>query len=319
MTIALGASGPRAGLAVFRALQAAERVGTGSIGGFAAFAAISARGELMRHETQRGGASTLFTAGETTGVEPPDAVANAVVAGVIASGPDRPEPLAQFVPADARAGLVTGHRLPQSAGRDGRPLNLAALENLIKGMPADVAVRTVMEANPEADAGLLAVDLRGGVAAFNSVRVERRYDLGHARRESRAHGAVAEALQNSIRPFPSLAALAAEVALDVMVGEPRVAGSVLIEAGMTMELGLEALIETDAAGRAVRLVTTDALVLKGRHICAPIHRGSEVRRAGCSVGRSILEPLVELDDGVIVSLIGRPAMRVDYTDEPLTR
>ena len=104
-----------------------------------------------------------------------------------------------------------------------------------------------------------------------------------------------------------------------MVGEPRVAGSVLIEAGMTIELGPDALIEADAEGHAVRLVTTDALVLHGRHICAPIHRGSEVRRMGRLIGRSILEPLAELDDGRIVSLIGQPAMRVDYTDEPLAR
>ena len=44
MTIGIAAHGPNAGLAVYRSLRATERVGTGSIGGFAAFGAISADG-----------------------------------------------------------------------------------------------------------------------------------------------------------------------------------------------------------------------------------------------------------------------------------
>ncbi len=315
MTIAIGAYGPRAGQAVFEALRGAERVSVGSIGGFATFAAITADGVLLRRETQRGGATTLFTAGEYTGVEPPEAIKNAVAAGVISSGPDRPEPLAQFVPADEAVGLVTGHRLPQSVGTDGRALNVAALEGLRLGLSAAAAVERVLDANPEADAGLLAVDLRGGVAARNSARVQRRYDLGHARRESKTHGAMVEVLQNLIRPFPSLAALTAEIALDVMVGEPTAIGSIVVKAGMTVELGPEALIEVDANDVARRLVTTDPLVMKGAHICAPIYAGSPVYRAGGIIGYSRLEPITELRDGRVVSLIGQQSVRIDLVAE----
>jgi hypothetical protein len=43
----------------------------GSISGFATIAAIAADGEVLRHETQWGGASTLFLEGEITGTELP--------------------------------------------------------------------------------------------------------------------------------------------------------------------------------------------------------------------------------------------------------
>jgi hypothetical protein len=300
-------------------LRASERIGTGSLGGFATFAAITAEGVLLRAETQRGGAATLFTAGETTGVEPPPDVANAIAAGVISSGPDRPEPLAQFVPADGRAGLVSGHRLPQSTGMDGRPLNVAALEGLRAGLSAEAAIAQVLDANPESDAGLLAVDLKGGVAAGNSARVKRRHDLGLAFRENKAHGARVAVLQNSIRPFPSLADLIADIALDVMVGEPATIGTIVVNAGMAITLGPEAMIEVDASSVATRLVTTDPLVMTGTHICAPIYAGSPIYRASRIIVYSHLEPIIEFKDARIVSLIGQASLRIDYTSEPPAR
>jgi hypothetical protein len=77
MTIDIAACGPNAGLAICRRLRAVERVSTGSISGFATFAAIAADGELLRHETQRGGTSALFLEGEITGTESPPDVADA--------------------------------------------------------------------------------------------------------------------------------------------------------------------------------------------------------------------------------------------------
>lgn len=319
MTIAIGAYGRRAGQAVYESLRASEHIGTGSLGGFATFAAITADGILLRAETQRGGSATLFTAGETTGVEPPANVANAIAAGVISSGPDRPVPLAQFVPADSRFGLVTGHRLPQSTGIDGRPLNVAALEGLRAGLSAEAAIAQVLDANPEADAGLLAVDMKGGVAAGNSARVKRRHDLGVAHRTGKTHDVRVAVLQNSIKPFPSLADLIADIALEVMIGEPVSIGVIVVKAGMPVILGPEALIEVDANSVATRLVTTDPLVMKGAHLCAPIYAGSPVYRGGRIIGYSRLEPIVELRDGLIVSLIGQASMRIDYTDEPPSR
>ena len=236
MTIGIGAFGPKAGLAVHQALRAAERVGRGAIGGFASYAAITADGRLMRAETQRGGSSTLFTDGETTGVEPPEEVANAIAAGVISSGPDRPAPLTQFLPADGAAGLVTGHRLPNAKGAGGQPINEEILALLRSGRTAREAVDAVLDRNANSDTGIIAVDRSGQVYSRNAARVLRRPDLGHARREHASPKAVVEVLHNAIRPYPAAAALAADVALATMVGEPTEVGRVTVSAGCPVVL-----------------------------------------------------------------------------------
>src|SRR6218665_3141534 len=101
MTIAIAASGSRAGAAVRDAVLGAELLGRGAIGGFAVLALLSGDGQLHHCMTQRGGASCL---------DMPDAWLPAPTAAAISSGPDRPEPLVQFLPGAARIGLGTGPR-----------------------------------------------------------------------------------------------------------------------------------------------------------------------------------------------------------------
>ncbi|WP_346907757.1 DUF6963 family protein [uncultured Roseibium sp.] len=60
MTIGIALSGPNAGLCLFKALAAVERISRGSIGGFVSFAVITADGQLLRAQTQDGGTTTLF-------------------------------------------------------------------------------------------------------------------------------------------------------------------------------------------------------------------------------------------------------------------
>ena len=101
MTIGIAAYGPNAGLAVFEALRAAEKIGQGAIGGFATYAAIGSDGTLHRHQTQRGGSSTLFIQGESTGTPPPAPVAEATAAAVAEAvrAHRRPSPQARSSPA----------------------------------------------------------------------------------------------------------------------------------------------------------------------------------------------------------------------------
>jgi hypothetical protein len=171
MTIGIGATGSNAGLAVFKALEAAERVGTGAIGGFAVFAALDAEGGLRLAETQRGGTKTLFTDGERTGGPPPEDIAAARFAAVMSSGPDRPDPLMQFLAVDPRVGLVTGHRLPNTLGPDGVAMNAAVLACMARGMSAKAALDAVLGANPDVDAGMIALGPDAGIAARNSTLV----------------------------------------------------------------------------------------------------------------------------------------------------
>jgi Domain of unknown function (DUF6963) len=312
MTIGIGAYGPRAGLAVYKALKAAECVGRGAIGGFATYAAISADGQLYRHETQRGGSGTLFIEGELTGVAPPEHVANTTAAAVISSGPERPAPLSQFLAADSKGGLVTGHRLPNGLSVAGAPLNLETLGHLIAGKSAKEAVDTVIGNNREADVGLIAVDRRGNAHSRNSERVKRRPDLGHARLEDKTAGAVVEVLHNAIRPFPATAVTAAAIALDTMIGEPQPIGWLTILAGVPLELGAESAVHCDEALVARRVVTTDPIIVKGHHACAGIYLHSRVFREGEFLGLTMFEPITTVVDGKIIELSGQKTLRMSF-------
>ena len=317
MTIGILAVGPDAGLAVFEALAAAEKIASGAIGGFAAFAAIDPGGKLVRAETQRGGTATLFTDGERTGAEPPPAFATARMAAVMSSGPDRPAPLSQFVAGEAGVGLVTGHRLPNAVGHDGRPVNLQVLDWLAQGRSAREAVENAIRDNPESDAGLIACDLAGGVHAINSPRVAARPDLGHARREGSS--AVVEVLHNAIRPVASLAGLVCEIAMNVMVPADRAVGRVVVRAGTPLRRAAANRILM-TAGEVQAVETTDRLILSGRHNCAAVYLGAEVVNDGELLGFTLMEPNAVVDDGHIVRLSGQQEVAIGYRGpEPTPR
>lgn len=312
MTIGIGAAGPNAGAAVFDALAAVEKVALGSIGGFAAFVAVSQTGELLRAATQRGGTSTLFVSGETSGVGPPPPFASARLAGVMSSGPDRPEPLAQFTPGDAAAGIVTGHRLPNAAGSTGRAVNLEVLRLLQSGLSAQAAVDSVLDDDPEADAGLIAIDLTGSVYARNSARVSRRPDLGHARREDEDAGAVVEVINNAISPAQSVAMLAADIAMRTMAPAATAAGTIVVAAGTPLASSDSHRVVLDDDGNVLRIETADTRLLQGRHNCAAVYLGANVVQGGHIIGTTLIEPNVVVEDGRIVSLSGQREMTIPF-------
>lgn len=315
MTIGIAASGPNAGLAVFRALAVVEKVAEGAIRGYAVFAAIDEAGALHRAETQRGGTTTLFVDSETTGVAPPEAVAAAQVAGVMSSGPDRPAPLAQFLPAEPGVGLVTGHRLPNAAGVTGRAINVEILARLRAGLSARAAVDAVLDADSDADAGVIVIDRHGGLYARNSERVARRPDVGHARRECPVTGAMVEVLHNAISPVGSIAVLAADIALDTMAPPARMDGIVTVTAGVPVAGGEENRVIADGDGRVLRVETTDHRILRDRHNCAAIYLASRVIRDGRMVGHTVFEPNVLVEDGRIVSMSGQITLRIGYRSD----
>jgi hypothetical protein len=309
MTIGIAARGPNAGLAVFRSLRASERVGTGSIGGFATFAVITTDGKLLRHETQRGGTSTLFIEGEVTGTEPPPEVAAATRAAVISSGPDRPQP-EKFLSADPLAGLVTGHRMPIAMGVDGVAVNQQVLDLMKEGKAAQIAVDIVLDRNPKVDAGLIAIDRNGEVYGRNSARVLRRPDLAEAR--ASREGASVIVFYNAIRPHTVLAALVTEIALDTMLGIPKPDGQITVNAGIPVIAGRLTAIHCDADGVATHLTTDELGVLTGRGIVTGICLGSPVYRDSKLIGRTMLETIIAFENGKLVSLGGQKFFSFDY-------
>jgi hypothetical protein len=170
----------------------------------------------------------------------------------------------------------------------------------------------VIDRNPEADVGLIAVDRKGGAYARNSDRVQRRPDLGYARAEDAAAGAVVEVLHNAIRPHQGLAATVAAVILEVIVGAPQPAGWVTIGAGVPLEVGKENAVHCGADLVATRIVTTDPILAKGRHACAAIYIGSAVYSAGALVGRTMFEPITTVENGRIMEMSGQATMRMSF-------
>jgi hypothetical protein len=310
MTIGIAVKGPNAGLAAFQALAAVERVARGAIGGFVSFVAITEGGTLLRAETQRGGTGTLFTEGERTGVGPPAAVAAAPIAGLMSSGPDRPAPLIQFTPALPTVGLVTGHRLPNIPGEDGVALNRAVLARMQAGEPAETAVRTVLDRNPGAEAGIIALAIDGHVFAGNSLHVQTRGDLGRALVIEPAIGAAIAVLYNAMHPKGALADLAASTALDVMAPADRQDFCIQVQAGTALEVGDENTVHVDADGRAVRISVTTESWLGKRRDGAVIDFAAKVRQNGRLVGRTIAEPYCVVENGRLVSMSGRDLVTI---------
>lgn len=304
MTIGIAVRGPLAGLAAFKALQAVERIARGAIGGFASFVVITAEGEVLRAETQRGGTRTLFTAGEATGVPPPPAFAEAPMAGLMSSGPDRPAPLCQFTPARAGVGLVTGHRLPNMPGVDGVPLNRTVLDRMAAGEPAPAAARAELARNPSADAGIIALDAAGRIFAGNSALVARRPDIGRALVHAAGTSTAVAVLHNAIHPHAPLAQLAVAIALDVVAPLDRADVFVRLDAGTPVAQGTENCVFVDGGNVAQMVAVTEPGWLVGRRDGAVVSFAAAVRRDSELLGYATTEPYGVVEAGRIVSLSG---------------
>lgn len=298
MTIGLGMAGPRAGLAVLRALAAVERVGRGAIGGFVSMAVITTDGQVVRAETQNGGSASLH----------PDAVAamsSAPFAALISSGPNRPPPLSRFVAADPRFGLVTGHRFPVVLSDEGIPLNQCVLERMAAGDSAGAAVPRLVHAYPDIDAGLIAVALNGDVFADNTHLVAQRSDRGAALQRSDDGTVSVAVLHNSIHPVAPLAELAAWTALDVAQPPDVAMDSVLLRRGAKLVASPRDALCLTADGDVDRIETRQLRLLRPDPVeGSPVLAGTIVMRAEQPIGIVVSEPYCVSRDGQVFSVDG---------------
>lgn len=298
MTIGIGALGAGAGDAIVRALCAVEAVGSGAIGGFVAAAALDGD-TLIRMETQRDGVDglDLDTVGERFLAAP--------LAALISSGPNRPAPLSDFLAARAGVGLVTGHRMPSARGRDGLPLNRAALERMGAGQPPREAVEAVLAANPLADAGLIAMTVARDAHAANAASVEARPDAGRAdlsRRDARVL-----VLHNAIAPSGSLAALAAEIALDRLVPAYRATGHVALDRGLLVREATETSLVADATGQVLEIRTPQTT---NEPTVLDLGYAPPVRVDGRTVGVLLYEPFLLAQHGRLLSADGEARLEL---------
>lgn len=296
MTIGIATRGPRAGLAAYRALLAAELLGRGEIGGFCVFACRDGVGETRYATTQRGG---------TSGLTLPDGWAEARHAALISSGPDRPEPLTQFLPGNA-GGLVTGHRLPTSPLPDGRPVNLAALEAMGQGALTQAGLEELLSIGPAMDAGLICLPWSGPVLAANCPRVEGRGDTGrHVMQQGDAACAI---LYNSITtvrlPGDALAVALGAIAAEVMgLGPAPLALGQLPDRVPVTPASQEA-VEIDASGLVTAIYSADPAYFGPKPGITAVYARVPIWQSGRHIGRAASEAFADLRGGVLISRPG---------------
>jgi len=288
MTIGVAAYGPGAGAAVRTAALAAELLGHGAIGGFAVFGILDADGRVRRAACQRGGVAAL---------DLPADWLDARHAALIESGPDRPEPLAQFLPGADGVGLATGHRLPNRPGKDGTPLNLAVLHLMETGMPPADAVRQALQANPEVDAGLIALSAAGEIGWGNTPRVTRRPDQGQAWRDNGACRLAV--LHNSIHPCEPLANAMADLAWRALTGTAGAHRALALRAPVPITAAERDRVLVDGQGRILAIEQADPSLPACPRRANAAYLGSEVWQDGRRIGHTVSELIVDMADGQV--------------------
>lgn len=288
---------PGAARAALVGLEAVEAVGRGAIGGFVSLSAITPDGALHNLGVQRGGARAMLA-------EPLfAALAEARLAVLMSSGPDRPEPLSQFTPASADAGLMTGHRLPNMPGPGGSPPNLVALQALREGLSPQEAIGRALADAPELDAGLIAMTPAGVMALGNSASVAARNDIGAAL--VMEPGLSAAVLHNSILPHEALADLAVSAIRDAIAPLDAWAGS-----GSALDLTVRPGSETRAllidpeTGAPLGFEAAGEEWGRPEWEGCPVRRGDPVIAAGRIAGHVVQEAYCILRNGTVTGTRG---------------
>ena len=303
MTIGIAASGHGAGAAILEALAGIEAIAEGAIGGFVSVAALTRDGRIARAEIQRGGAQALLRA------PLPPGLAEAARAVLMSSGPDRPEPLAQFTPAWPAVGLVTGHRFPNAWGVDGTPVSLAALQRLEQDGDPQRAVDETLALNPHADAGLILLSAAGEVGIANARLVRRHGDLGQAVRRTEEH--VIAVIHNSIRPHGLLAELTIDLVARKMRRPATDTPTIRVAAGLVVSDAAERSCIAVDGGRATALRI--ATLFNGDDPwSAGLGPRADVMAGDRLLGHACLDPFLVIRDRRLVSVDGRAVLDLPY-------
>ncbi|MBN9672161.1 DUF6963 family protein [Roseibium aggregatum] len=306
MTIGIALSGPNAGLGIFRALAAVEKIGRGAVGGFVSYAALTEDGRLLRAQTQDGGTSTLFG-----GAEPPAELAAAKRAVLMSSGPNRPEPLAQFTPGEVGVALITGHRLPNVSAGGGVAPNVRLLDALRQGTPVQDAVASVLEANGNADAGLIALTSSGEIAMGDTEFVRMREDRGSLLFSSGNNRLTGAVIHNSIFPVRGVTELVAGVALDCFEDPDRSDHMLRIDETVAIVPSDRERVHVDGNGKIVSVDVARGRIEDGYLEGSIFLYQSPVFRDGELIGHiSGEEPYTIVRDYHAVSFSGKGSARI---------
>lgn len=283
MTIGVAACGENAGAAVRAAVLGAELLGRGAIGGFAVFAVLGESGEVEHRVNQRGGIHAL---------DLPESWLRARHAAVISSGPDRPEPLVQFLPGVDRLAIVTGHRSPHLPGRGGFPVNQLVMHRIAAGASPQVAIDATLEENPESDAGLIALDIHGRLGWGDSRRVARRHDRGSCHRDNGA--ARIALLHNSIPACTDLAESVTDLAWNCLTGQSMPTRFLYLRKSVPIRASDRDRVHVGDDSEITAIDSADPLLPSANRRGWAIYLGTEVWQGERLIGHAASELSIEI-------------------------
>ncbi|OKO88285.1 hypothetical protein AC629_10465 [Bradyrhizobium sp. NAS80.1] len=292
MTIGIGCYGANAVAAVMSAVMGAELAGRGSIGGFAVLAVLDEDDAFQHTSVQRGGVS---------GLKILDAWQSAKTAAIISSGPDRPEPLVQFLPGQSGVGLVAGHRLPNSLNEGGVPVNRAVLQLLERGQAPQDAIDHVLNAEPEMDAGLIALSAQGVIGWANTRRVARRPDIGVATKieADRGFALLLNSIFSNHASCAELARCLGDLAWGALNGTQEAHGFLRLDEPVALRPAEQDRVHIDVRGSIVALETANRALLSGQHAFRSVVYGApQVLCDGKPIGHAATELYARIDEGV---------------------
>ena len=297
MTIGIAAFGPKAGAGIIAGLGAVEKIGRGAIGGFVSLVVLTDDGRLLRASVQVGGSEALFPE------DLPPEIAQTQCAGLISSGPNRPEPLSQFITAKIGVGIVTGHRMPHTEGKDKIALNSMVLAEMEAGRYPQTAIDYVLNLYPNADAGFLAVSVNGRMGIGNCKSVLARGDKGMAILNVKSRTAKIATIHNAIQPHSLISTLSNQVGKDKMCHQGGPEQWITIKSGITVKSGTTAQVHVDSSRMVKNIVIQNNLFLNDS--CA-VGLGDivEVLSHGVRLGWLGYEPFMTLLNGQVVEIDG---------------
>ena len=289
MTIGIAIRGPRAGLAAIATLRSVELLGRGAIGGFCVFAFRDPDGEFHYATTQDGG---------TAGLDLPNGWDQTDLAALISSGPNRPEPLTQFLPTRTDVGLVTGHRLPNSRLSDGIPINQRALELMGQNVLDNTTLQQLVDQAPAMDAGLICLPPTGPCLIANSPRVTGRDDVG--RYIFHQHDHACAILHNSIYSAclkgDALAAVLGAIGLEQMGIGQAALGFATLPDQVKVVPGYEEYVQIDDTGRVLAIYSADPAYAEARPRITAIYSRVPILRDGKRIGWAATEVFARVAD-----------------------
>lgn len=294
MTIGIATRGPGAGAAAMQILRAVEAIGSGAIGGFAVFHWRDAAGALHHAVTQDQGSLTL---------NPAPGWETATHAAIISSGPNRPEPLLQFLPGHADIGFVTGHRLPSSLLPDGSVLNTTALQAMSAGGFDQAALKTLLAGGPALDAGLICLPLSGPVLIADSPRVRSRDDTGRFHWSAGPDLACA-LLHNSIHAASvhgqALAEALGGIGREALGGPAAGHVCTRLPDRLPVHAAAADFIEISPAGEVIALHSADPAYHGARGRITAIYQSTPVHCQGRGIGQAVSEVFSGLEPGLLI-------------------